>query len=118
MNVKLDENVPVGLAGILHRLGHHALTVVQQGLAGQPDSAVWQAARREKRLLITMDLDFADIRRFPPGPHGGLLILRPSRQGRAAVRALLENLLAEHSLDNLTGCTAVADDTSIRVRRR
>lgn len=117
MKVKLDENMPAGLVGILNRYRHDAVTVPQQGLAGQSDAVIWEAAQRESRFLITMDLDFADIRRFPPGTHEGILILRLSRQGRRAIRALFRRILAQHSLDSFKGCIVIADEWRVRVRK-
>jgi predicted nuclease of predicted toxin-antitoxin system len=73
MRVKLDENIPVRLAGELSPLGHDVDTVASEGLKGKPDSDVWSAARREERFLITQDLDFSDVRQFRPGTHAGLL---------------------------------------------
>jgi predicted nuclease of predicted toxin-antitoxin system len=61
MRVKLDENIPVRLAGELSPLGHDVDTVASEGLKGKPDSDVWSAARREERFLITQDLDFSDV---------------------------------------------------------
>jgi predicted nuclease of predicted toxin-antitoxin system len=37
VKIKLDENLPATLAGILARLGHDADTVVDEGLKGEPD---------------------------------------------------------------------------------
>ncbi|MFQ5906706.1 MAG: DUF5615 family PIN-like protein [bacterium] len=102
---------------MLSRYGHDAVTVPQQGLAGRSDAVIWEAAQRESRFLITMDLDFADIRRFPPGTHEGILVLRPSRQGRKAIRALFQAVLAQHSLDSFRGCIVIADEWRIRVRK-
>ncbi|MGQ0620438.1 MAG: DUF5615 family PIN-like protein [Panacagrimonas sp.] len=76
MKIKLDENISVELAPLLSRSGHDVDTVAIEGLQGQPDSAVWAAAQSAGRMLITQDLDFADIRRFPPGTHHGLILLR------------------------------------------
>ena len=53
MRVKLDENIPVRLAGELSTLGHDVDTVTSEGLKGKPDSDLWSAARREERFLIT-----------------------------------------------------------------
>jgi predicted nuclease of predicted toxin-antitoxin system len=53
MRVKLDENIPVRLAGELSTVGHDVDTVASEGLKGKPDSDVWSAARREERFLIT-----------------------------------------------------------------
>jgi len=108
MKVKLDENMPAGLVGTLSRYGHDTVTVPQQGLAGESDAAIWEAAQRESRFLITMDLDFADIRHFPPGTHEGILVLRLSR---------LQAVLAQHPLESFKGCIVIADERRIRVRR-
>lgn len=80
MKVKLDERIPVRLAGELIALGHDVDTVPSEGLQGRPDSDVWSAAQREDRFLITQDLDFSDVRQFKPGTHAGdrkLRIRRP-----------------------------------------
>jgi len=117
MNVKLDENVPAGLASLLEKHGHDVVTVPQQGLAGQPDATIWEATQGETRFLITTDLHFADIRRFPPGSHEGILVLRPARQGRRAIHALLQAVVAQQSLDMFRQCIVIADEGRIRVRR-
>ncbi len=41
MKIKLDENMPAQLAGILERLGNDVETVIQEGLAGHPDSDIF-----------------------------------------------------------------------------
>jgi predicted nuclease of predicted toxin-antitoxin system len=76
MRIKLDENLPVRLAGVLVSLGHDADTVSAEGLSGRADSAVWAATQTAGRFLITQDLDFSDMRRFQPGTHGGILVVR------------------------------------------
>jgi predicted nuclease of predicted toxin-antitoxin system len=40
VKIKLDENLPATLVGILARLGHEADTVVDEGLKGEPDAVV------------------------------------------------------------------------------
>jgi predicted nuclease of predicted toxin-antitoxin system len=42
-------------------LGHDARTVAAEQLAGATDDAVLWASNAERRVLITLDLDFADI---------------------------------------------------------
>ena len=36
----------------------------------------WDVAQREGRILITQDLDFSDIRKFQPGTHYGIVVVR------------------------------------------
>ena len=81
MKVKLDENIPVRLAGELTNLGHDVDTVASEGLKGRPDGDVWSASRREERFLISQDLDFSDVRQFKPGTHPGLLLVRLREPG-------------------------------------
>jgi predicted nuclease of predicted toxin-antitoxin system len=76
MKIKLDENLPFGVAGLLRNLGHDVHELFQEGLAGEPDHVIWSATQNEKRFLITQDLDFSDLRRFAPGSHYGVLLVR------------------------------------------
>lgn len=117
MKVKLDENLPNGAVALLRRYGHEAATVPEEGLGGKPDPVVWDAAQREDRLVITLDVAFASVREHPPGTHAGVLVLRTSRQGRKRVLRLIETLLEQHDLGALRGCVAVADEQAVRVRR-
>jgi predicted nuclease of predicted toxin-antitoxin system len=76
VKVKLDENVHGDVAPALRALGHDVLTVHDQGLAGHPDADVASAVQKEQRVLVTFDLDFADIRRYPPSWYAGIVVLR------------------------------------------
>ncbi len=68
MKIKLDENLPIRLARALEKLGHDTDTIPEEGLTGQNDIQVWEAAQETDRFFITQDLDFSDTRRFPPEP--------------------------------------------------
>ena len=82
MKIKLDENLPVRLAILLNNIGHDTHTVHQESLAGHTDSDIWEAAQQESSFLITQDMDFSDSRRFAPGTHHGMLLVR-CRRNRA-----------------------------------
>lgn len=85
MNLKLDENLPESLAKDLARFNHDVDTVRIEGLAGQSDPDVWKGAQNSGRFLITQDLDFPDVRRFVPGTHHGLMLVRLVAPGRRAL---------------------------------
>jgi predicted nuclease of predicted toxin-antitoxin system len=91
--------------------------VTNEGLSGADDAAVWQRVLAEGRFFITLDLDFSDVRRFAPGTHPGILLLRAPSRSRAAVLAILQRVVAEHPLDTLRGCFVVADVHHTRIRR-
>ncbi len=71
----------------------------------------------EGRMLVTMDRGFADIRRYPPGQHPGILLLRLSDQRPPTVAATLTALLQAYALEALAGCVVVAQPNTVRVRR-
>jgi predicted nuclease of predicted toxin-antitoxin system len=82
MKAKLDENLPLQIASRLREFGHDVHTTQQENLSGCDDSKLWAESQIEGRTLITQDLDFSDSRRFTPGTHHGIVLIRlhsPSR---------------------------------------
>ena len=117
MLLKLDENLGRSHAELLRHAGHQADRVYDESLSGATDSAVWERACAEGRFFITLDLDIADVRRYPPGSHAGILLLRARSRSRPAVLQVLQRVLSEQQLVDLSGCLAVADETHTRIRR-
>ena len=117
LNIKLDENLSRHLKGDLVALGHDVATVEDEGLLGRPDNVVAGVAASERRLLLTLDLEFADLRKYPPGRHPGIVLFRPRSFGPAAVNPLIERFVRETTLADLAGCVAVVEPGRVRVRR-
>ena len=117
MNIKLDENLPQSLVPKLGKLGHDVDTVPDEGLAGRVDDEVWQAAKAAGRFLITQDLDFSDVRRFTPGTHAGLLLVRLAQPGRNALASRVALLFATEPIEEWRGCLVVATDHKVRIKR-
>ena len=63
-----------------------------------------RAAAHEGRMVVTLDRRFADIRRYPPGTHPGLIVLRTHDQSAPAVESLLSSFLQRYGLEGLAGC--------------
>jgi predicted nuclease of predicted toxin-antitoxin system len=66
MRFKLDGNLSPSHAALFTAAGHEAHSVTEQALGGQPDERVIDVCRREDRALVTLDLDFANIKAYPP----------------------------------------------------
>ena len=114
--VKVDENLGAIHVQLLRTEGYAADSVRDEGLAGAPDEAVWLRVQDDDRFFVTLDLDFSDVRRFPPGSHAGVLLLRPRTTGPGAALSLLRRVLGERRLDALRGCLVVADEQRTRIR--
>lgn len=117
MKLKLDENLPASLAGILTQLGHLTDTVPDENLAGSDDPRVWEAAQEAGRFLITQDLDFSDIRRFVPGTHYGILLVRLREPGREALIDRVKHLFETENVEAWHACFVVVTENKIRIRR-
>jgi predicted nuclease of predicted toxin-antitoxin system len=118
MHIKGDEDLPPMAAEWLREQGYEASTVVEQEMGGWKDDPLWAAVQTEGQFLRTADKGFADIRLYPPGTHGGILLLRPDEDGIRPVLDLLKAVLAEVDLAELEGVVAVATSQGLRVRRR
>jgi predicted nuclease of predicted toxin-antitoxin system len=66
MKFKIDENLPIEVAEILNQKGYEAKTVIDQNLSGEDDPEIASVFQTEERVLITLDIDFGDIRTYPP----------------------------------------------------
>lgn len=94
MRGKLDENMPIESVAILQSAGWQCDTVYDEVLSGAEDSRVSEVCRAEGRVLFTIDLDFADIRAYPPAEYEGIVVLRPVKPSRDSILRLLERAMA------------------------
>jgi predicted nuclease of predicted toxin-antitoxin system len=115
MKIKLDENLPLRLAILLKGLGHDVHTLHDELLLGQADREIWEATQKESRFLITQDLDFSDLRRFAPGSHHGILLVRLRSPNRKDLIERIEELFQKENVGEWAGCFVVATQRKIRV---
>jgi predicted nuclease of predicted toxin-antitoxin system len=117
MRIKLDENLSRHLKPLLEREGHEAVTAGEEGLLGKPDVEVGAAAKAEGLMIFTLDLEFADLRKFTPGSHPGVVLFRPQSMGPLTVNHFIVEFVKETDLSTLSGCVVVVDPTRVRIRR-
>ena len=117
MKLKLDENLSRHLKPTLVSLGHDVMTVANEGLLSQPDTVVAAAASGESRILLTLDVEFADLRKYPPGTHPGVVLFRPASLGAMTVNRFVEEFVRDTDMAGLEGCVVVVDTSGVRVRR-
>lgn len=115
--VKLDEDLPRQIADMVAARGHDATTVVGQGWQGASDAVLWPRVQDERRLLITADKGFADLRRHPPGSHAGVILLRAQEESRRAYLELAAIVLERLKLDDIAGAIVVVTHRGVRIRR-
>ena len=101
MKLKLDENLGVLGKAIFRAEKHDVSTVLEQNLQAGPDQQIADVCRRESRVLITLDLDFANPLRFPPQDTAGIAVLRiPGKASHKMIIELVQTLaIALRSMD-------------------
>lgn len=102
MKFKLDENFGTRTQHLFQQAGHDVHTVLQEKLQGEPDEAIYLACCQENRCLVTLDLDFSDVVRFPPEKAGGIVVIRvPHNPSLRLLEQLVQSFLnyAEHASD-------------------
>jgi hypothetical protein len=93
---------------------------IQCALSTWQDETTTRSGKQHQvadRFLITQDLDFSDVRRFTPGTHAGLLLVRLGQPGRNVLTARVEMLFATEHVDRWRGCLVVATDHKVRIKR-
>lgn len=109
--------MPAALADYLRALGFDAAKVDEEGLSGAVDADVLAAAAREERVLLTFDVGFADIRRYPLGSHAGIVVFRLRDQRWQVLQQGLKRLLANPAKwQALSRGLAIVDDARVRYR--
>jgi len=117
MKIKVDENLPLSLIDLLTARGHDVHSVYDEGLAGHDDMDVWQTAQREKRILVTQDLDFSNAGEFLPGTHSGILLIRLSSPNRRRLLVRVLEVFETEAVQQSSGCIIVVTDHNVRIRR-
>jgi predicted nuclease of predicted toxin-antitoxin system len=116
MRFKVDENLHPDVADVLRQSGHDALTVYEQGLRGHADGEVAGVCQKEDRAILTLDLDFSDVREFPPQDYSGVVVFRLVSQGRASVTRAVGRILPMLTSEPLAGHLWIVDEHHVRIR--
>jgi len=117
MKIKLDENLPYRLAGVLRNLGHDVHTTYEEGLIGSTDREIWRIAQSEERFFITQDLDFSDPRQFAAGSHRGILLVRLNSPNRENLIERVTEVFLMENFQDWSGCFVVTTERKVRVVR-
>jgi predicted nuclease of predicted toxin-antitoxin system len=113
---KVDENLPVEVTELLRNAGFDAMNVHEQNMVGSMDTTLAQVCREEKRVIVTLDLDFADIRHYPPEEQAGIVVLRPDRQDKEHILTIVRRLIPNLNDEALLGKLWIVNEQTIRIR--
>jgi predicted nuclease of predicted toxin-antitoxin system len=85
-------------------------------LGGAADAGIAAVCIGEQRVLVTQDLDFSDIRAYPPREHAGIIVFRLPSADRDAVLEVAASLIARLATSSPSGQLWIVEDSRIRIR--
>lgn len=116
MKILADMGVSIRTVESLRGSGHDVEHLRERGLERLEDSAILDLARAEGRVVLTFDLDFADLAAASSEHLPSVVILRLRNETPTNVTALLTALLPRIDSELETGAVVSVDDARYRVR--
>jgi predicted nuclease of predicted toxin-antitoxin system len=101
----------------LRAAGHDAVHLREEGLIRLPDPEIVPKAARERRIVLTFDLDFGDILAAARGEAPSVIIFRLRNQTPAAVNPRLFRVIDDCKNELASGAIIIVEDEGYRVRR-
>lgn len=92
------------------------MTIIDQQMVGDSDDQILEVCTAEERIIVTLGLDFADIRSYPPSEHFGIVALRPAQQDKLNVLDLLRRTVPLFDTENLKHRLWIVDEDKVRIR--
>lgn len=114
-----DENISKSLVAALRAAKINVVRIADVNLQGSPDDNIFQYSKAQNLTLLTRDLDFANIHRFPLGTHSGVVVIR--FENAAPIDTLSKRVitaLLELKEDEIFGNLIVISPQSLRIRKK
>ncbi len=115
MKIFADECVYQATTDYLIAHGFETLTAQEAGFAGCKNGELIRYAAQNQMVFLTRDLDFTDIRVYPPQNFHGIIALRISPENQATIHEKLLEMLRENPLPSLVGRLALIAQNKYRI---
>ena len=114
----IDEDMPRSTGVALVGEGHAVKDVRDHGYRGSDDAEIYRFAQKEKAILLTGDLGFGNILRFPLGQHFGIVVARfPTEMGPKEINREIVASLRDLRENDFKGNLLILEPGRIRIRR-
>lgn len=116
--IKLDENFPPAFLSLFQSDLIDASSVHLQNMSGADDNRVFNICCEENRTLVTFDLDFANIIRYPASGTAGIIVCRIRKKiNLDYIRELCTTLVKIISENELPGKLFIVEENKVRIRK-
>jgi predicted nuclease of predicted toxin-antitoxin system len=102
---------------VLNEAGYEATDVRDIGLAGHKDTAIFARAQAMDAVLVTADLEFANLLLFPLGSHAGIIVTRtPNRMSIRQLHEIPIQAIVSLADEDVHGSLVIVEPGRTRVR--
>jgi predicted nuclease of predicted toxin-antitoxin system len=113
----VDVSVSRTTVQVLRGQGHEVLSLIEEHLERLSDAEILQKARQEACIVVTFDLDFADLLALGAHTLPSVIIFRLYNQTPPSVPPRLLQVLEECGKDLVAGAIVTVEDSRYRLRR-
>lgn len=116
MRFLADMGVSLQTVQWLRSQGHDAIHLREEGLQRLPNGAIFAKAHKEKRIVLTFDLDFGEIAALSKGQTVSAVVFRLHNARSAHVIDRLHAILNDSTIPFDTGAVVVVEESRHRIR--
>lgn len=117
MRLLLDQGLPRSSTALLVDMDHDAVHVGDIGLATANDMEVLDAARRDARVVVTLDADFHSLVALSEARSPSVIRFRMERLRAEPLSVLLNDVLTRCADALESGALVTVQPDRVRVRR-
>jgi len=108
----VDENIPLGVISVLSRKGFDAKRIKPSSKDGQ----VFELAKSEERVLLTLDKHFLNKIKFPPKESSGIIFLKIHPPTIDSIIFLLKRLFNKINTPEFKGRLFIVSPFGLRIK--
>ncbi len=118
MRFFLDANLPISTTYIFEGLNLEAIHARKVGLGKATDDQIIKYALKNNSILVTKDMDFTNITKFPIKEHNGIIVLRlPNYFTASQINNSLRDFLISTKNKDLTNAITIVKLGRYRIRK-
>ncbi|QGZ91119.1 DUF5615 family PIN-like protein [Microcystis aeruginosa] len=111
-----DMGISPRTIALLREQGYDAIHLIEENLEKMTDQNILDKARQEERILLTVDLDFAQLLAISGDSLPSVILFRLGNVSREVVNRRLLAILNDHATELTNGLIISVTDVSIRLR--
>ena len=114
----IDEDIARSTGAVLTDAGHEIIDIRDHGFRAAEDEKVFRFAQSKKAVLLTGDIGFGNLAKFPLGRHHGILIIHfPSKLPVREINRQILLALKELKDADFSGNLVIVEPGKMRIRR-